>query len=438
MNKPRSKAPQGLTNYEERFRSYFDLPLIGIAITSPDKGWIEVNDRLCQIFGYSREELTHMTWVEITHPDDVEMDVDQFNQVLAGKTEGYSLDKRFVRKDGEIIFASISVRCVRFANGKADYFVALVQDITERKMMEIELAEHREHLEQQVAIRTKELGISERKFKSYFDLSLCGFAVFDSEGRWIEVNDKMCDILGYPREELLNFVWADFTHPDDIGACLTAIEKMKNKKGDRFKLEKRYIKKNGEVTHVEVSLGCFRNTEAIPECYVALIQDINERKRNEAEKEKLNKDLENRIKERTQELENKNIALNEILGQIEIEKNQFKKTVSNKVNKLLIPLLKTLGQKATGIEGKYLGLLEKNLNEITSGLGIPLSKQHLALSSRELEVCNMINGGLRTKDIASFLNLSIKTIDTHRHNIRKKLGIRKKGTNLTTYLKRFN
>ena len=438
MNKPRSTIPRERTNYEKRFRSYFDLPLIGIAITSPDKGWIEVNDRLCQIFDYSREELILMTWIEITHPDDVAKDLDEFNKVLEGKAEGYSIDKRFIRKDGKIIFASISVRCVRLANGAVDYFVALVQDITGRKMMEIELAEYREHLEQQVEKRTKELGISERKFQSYFEMSLCGFAVFDSEGRWIEVNDKVCEILGYPREELLGFVWADVSHPDDIGACLKAIDGMKNKKRDHISLEKRYIKKNGEITYVEVSLGCFRNTETIPEYYVALIQEINERKRNEAEKEKLNKDLENRIKERTQELENKNIALNEILGQIEIEKNQFKKTVSNKVNKLLIPLLKTLGQKATGIEGKYLDLLEKNLSEITSGLGIPLSKQHLALSSRELEVCNMINGGLRTKEIASFLNLSIKTVDTHRHNIRKKLGIRRKATNLTTYLKRFN
>jgi PAS domain S-box-containing protein len=134
----RQRVEASLRQSESTLRSYFELPLIGIAISSPEKGWLNVNDKLCDIVGYSRDELSKMTWVDITHPEDVEADVQRFNQLLRGESEGYLLDKRFIRKNGEVIYASISVRCVRRADGAIDYFVALVQDITDRKQAEEE------------------------------------------------------------------------------------------------------------------------------------------------------------------------------------------------------------------------------------------------------------------------------------------------------------
>ncbi len=134
----RQRVEESLRKSESTLRSYFELPLIGIAISSPDKGWLEVNDKLCDIFGYDRNELTQMTWVELTHPEDLEADLEQFNRILAGESEGYLMDKRFIRKNGQVIYAIISVRCVRHADGSIDYFVALVQDVTERKQAEKE------------------------------------------------------------------------------------------------------------------------------------------------------------------------------------------------------------------------------------------------------------------------------------------------------------
>jgi PAS domain S-box-containing protein len=137
----RKRAEEALRESEERFRSYFNLPLIGFAITSLEKGWIEVNERLCEIFGYPREELVTLTWTAITHPEDIERDVAQFNLILEGMSEGYSLDKRFIRKDGSVIHGSISVCCVRKPDRTINYFVALVQDITDRKQAETLLQE---------------------------------------------------------------------------------------------------------------------------------------------------------------------------------------------------------------------------------------------------------------------------------------------------------
>ena len=132
----RKKVFEKLKSSEEKLKSYFDMPLVGIAITSPEKGWLEVNQKLCDIFSYTHEELTRMTWAELTHPDDLEADIAQFDQVLAGEIEGYSMEKRFIRKDTRIIHASISARCIRKSDGNVDYFVAIVEDITERKEIE--------------------------------------------------------------------------------------------------------------------------------------------------------------------------------------------------------------------------------------------------------------------------------------------------------------
>jgi PAS domain S-box-containing protein len=134
----RRKIEESLRQSETTLRKYFESPLIGIAMTSPETGWLEVNDKLCDIFGYTKIELTQMTWVELTYPEDLQADLANFNQVLAGISEAYSMDKRFIRKNGEVFYATISVNCVRREDRSINYFVALVQDITERKLAQIE------------------------------------------------------------------------------------------------------------------------------------------------------------------------------------------------------------------------------------------------------------------------------------------------------------
>src|ERR1700722_1022145 len=207
----RKKFEEALLASEERFRGYFELGLIGMAITSPTKGWVEVNDEICRILGYERSELLRLTWAELTHPEDLAADVANFLRVLSGELDGYSMDKRWIRKDGSVIHTSMSVRCVRDAEGSVDYFLALLQDITARKEAEEALVNSRNSLEQRVAERTsqllianEELGIqveererAEEKYRLLFDSIDQGFCtiemIFDESDkpidyRYLEVN----------------------------------------------------------------------------------------------------------------------------------------------------------------------------------------------------------------------------------------------------------
>lgn len=136
------KTEETLRASEARFRNYFELPLIGIALIGSDKRWWEVNDRVCEMLGYRRSRLLGMTWAEMTHPDDQTTEEVQLERVINRRAEGYSLDKRFIRQDGALLYASVSTRCVRRTNGMVDHFVTVIQDITERR----QAAEHIEHL----------------------------------------------------------------------------------------------------------------------------------------------------------------------------------------------------------------------------------------------------------------------------------------------------
>jgi len=134
------QSARELAESEARFRSYFELPQAGIAITSPEKGWLDVNASLCTMLGYSAQELAGMTWAELTHPDDLAVDEVQFARVLAGEIDTYTLEKRYIRKSGESICTNLSVGCVRQPDGTVEYLVALIQDTTARKQAENALA----------------------------------------------------------------------------------------------------------------------------------------------------------------------------------------------------------------------------------------------------------------------------------------------------------
>ncbi|HTR43266.1 MAG TPA: PAS domain S-box protein [Pseudomonadales bacterium] len=129
----RKRAEEALRESEKRFRSYFELASVGFAITSREMRILAVNDEYTRILGYTREELLKKTWAELTYQEDMKPNESVFEQTVAGKIDAYTINKRLIRKDGQIIYATISARCVRKPDGSPDYFVSLLLDITERE-----------------------------------------------------------------------------------------------------------------------------------------------------------------------------------------------------------------------------------------------------------------------------------------------------------------
>jgi len=138
------RAEKALLESRALYSNTFDLAAIGIAHVAPDGHWLNMNQRLCDIVGYSREELLARTFQDITHPDDLDADISHVRQMLAGEVSTYSMEKRYFRKGGETVWVNLSVALVWRADGTPNYFISVVEDITARKRAESALAESNE------------------------------------------------------------------------------------------------------------------------------------------------------------------------------------------------------------------------------------------------------------------------------------------------------
>ncbi len=133
----RQAVMDDLRTSEQHFRAYFERSMVGMAATRLDRSWMEANDALCEMLGYTLEELSAQTWASLTHPDDLEANEAMFARMCSGELDEYTLDKRFLRKDGGVLHVHLAARAVRNPDGTLAYVVSLVEDITARKEAEI-------------------------------------------------------------------------------------------------------------------------------------------------------------------------------------------------------------------------------------------------------------------------------------------------------------
>lgn len=164
----RKESERERREQQELLRLFFDLPFIGMCITEPvERKLVQVNDRFCEIMGYSRDELLNMSWVSITHPDDRSNSLRMSSELYAGKREGYHLRKRYVKKDGRIVDAETDVKAVRDSDGCLRYTMTTVEDVTDRVRKDQELREAKDELERRVVERTRELTEANRELESF-------------------------------------------------------------------------------------------------------------------------------------------------------------------------------------------------------------------------------------------------------------------------------
>lgn len=164
---------------EARFRSVFDLASVGIALVAPGGGWISANGALSRILGYAPEELQRLTYQQLTHPDDLDLDREQLVRLRAGDLDRYQLEKRYIRKDGAIVWANLNASAKHNEDGEIEYFVAVIEDISAQKAAEEALSALHADLEARVAARTLELRERELELRSVIENANDAYIGFD-------------------------------------------------------------------------------------------------------------------------------------------------------------------------------------------------------------------------------------------------------------------
>ncbi len=156
-----------LQHNKRQFRAFFDHATVGMARSSVDRHWVEVNPALCRMLGYNETYLTQCDWITLTHPDDREFNIKLFNSVLNGERDGFNLEKRFVRADGGIVFVSLAARAVRRNNGEVDYFTVVIEDITQRQIAERQFAQQVSRSLALIELPQKAETLNEHDFMQY-------------------------------------------------------------------------------------------------------------------------------------------------------------------------------------------------------------------------------------------------------------------------------
>ena len=193
------KAREALRQSHIRFQATFDQAAVGITHMAPNGRWLRINNKFCEIVDYNREELLATNFQAITHPDDLDADLQLIGRMLAREIDHYQREKRYLRKDGSMVWVQITVTLVRKDNGSPDFFISVVEDITHRTEMEAALRRERDCTQR------------------YLDTVQTIMVSLDSEGRITMINRAGCQLLGYEEDELLGRHWFTTCLPQPLG-----------------------------------------------------------------------------------------------------------------------------------------------------------------------------------------------------------------------------
>ena len=257
----RERDAEKLLVSQERMRLFFERQIVGMAIISAEKRWLQVNDEFCRMVGYSREELSGFTWTDFTHPDDLQVDSARFEQLLSGAIDEYSMEKRFLRKDGSFIWTELSVGCVRCADGTVDCVLALLVDISERKRTEEAL----------------------QMFRVLVENASDAIGMSTPEGRHFYQNEAFTALFGEIGEEPPATLYVEKAVGKEVFRTVMA--------GERWDGEVKMYARDRRV--LSIFLRAYPNRDSTGRIVglVGIHTDISERKRTEEEKERLQKQL---------------------------------------------------------------------------------------------------------------------------------------------------
>ena len=336
-------------------------------------------------------------------------------------------NRKFTEQEASILSQFAELASIALDNARL--YTNLKQELTERQKAERALRE------------------SELKYKTLTENALSGIFIHQ-DGKYVFVNDRFAEMCGYTPDELIGMIHYEVAHPDQKEMIKQrGLKRLAGEKVPR-QYELKLIRKNGDEFWSELMVSDLINYKGRPAimCHVA---DISALKKAEEMLKQTNEELEQRVENRTVELrisneqlaiqkknlEEVNTALRVLLKKRDEDKLKMEQKVVFNMNELLLPYMEKLNDSDLDERQKVLlDILESNLNDITSPFSQSLSHNYKGFTPSEMQIANLIKQGRTSKQIANLLNLSSRTIETHRKNIRKKLGLGNKKRNLRTHL----
>jgi PAS domain S-box-containing protein len=434
-----------LIESEEQFRQLSENIQLGFWLINIKKPVqvLYVNPAFEKMWGIKAKRLyTNFShFYKSLHNEDANKLINVFDNFITSNGEtNCEIEHRIIDKNGEVRWIWTRLFGIKNYKGKFYRAAGLAQDITEQKLQSL-------RLEELVNIRTTELTQSneklktenverekaEQKFKELIELAPDPIITLDVNGKITSINHAALTITNLPGgNKVVGKHYSDFNlipgkDLDLLKSSVNAAVDGKTNPPIEFNFTPN---RSNEVRYGEARFSIIKSGGESKDILV-IIRDVTERK-------KIKEQLENRENElMTQNvlLEEKNIALRELLQQIETAKNRIATNLQTNVNRLILPLIEKLIDSSSEIQNTQLDLLKNNLLNLLSPFGHEISKNLLGLTQKEIEICNMIKSGQTSKDIARLMNVSYRTVETHRNNIRKKLNILNENINLQTYLR---
>ena len=259
----RKTAEGELARREKQFFAIFENAGAGMDLVDTDGRLLRVNRALADMLGYSVAEMEGRNISEFTHPDDISASGEKLRALQAGEMDSYSLEKRYIARDGGVIWASLSVTPIRNAAGETEAIIGLISDITERRLMQNELKRREERL------------------SAIFRNAGIGIGLTGAEGRYEIVNPAFADMLGYSIEELLEKTNLEVTHPDDRQKSRENLMSLAQGEIDAYGFEKRFIRKDGSFIWTHLHVTPIRDENGRFVSTIGLIADITARRQAE-------------------------------------------------------------------------------------------------------------------------------------------------------------
>lgn len=279
--------------------------------------------------------------------------------------------------------------------------------------------------------------IDERLLRKAVDASASSIVIADARRKdlpLIFVNPAFRALTGYSPKEILGRNCRFLQSSDRSQPGIAVIRKALRERRSCTVVLRNY-KKNGVLFWNELRLSPVLGPGGELTHYIGVQTDVTERVRAEEASREHEQELRRTVRERTRDLESKNIALREVLGQLELEKRSLQEKITANVDSLLVPLLVRLSRRCPPELRPGLSTLDKALRDLTSPFGQTLTRRLYRLTPRQIEIALLVRQGLSTKDICSHLGLSVSTVENQRNTLRRKLGLSGKDANLSSYLR---